>query len=212
LLVAGGAFAFLRLGAGAEKFDVVSIATTRAYQDPVLLERAWKLPAAAAFKSGFVYQANGSLCGPTTLVDVERSEGVTQATADSLLKGTGLCATGICMGGLTLDQVAELERKKSGRKVTVLRDLSLASFRDHLRRSNDPTRRYTVNFHRGLLFGQGHGHHSPIGGYLEDLDLVFVLDVNEKFKPWLAPSERVFRAFDTVDSSSGKKRGLLLIE
>jgi hypothetical protein len=37
-----------------------------------------------------------------------------------------------------------------------------------------------------------------------------VLDVNEKFKPWLVKSERLFKAIDTADS--GKKRGLLRIE
>jgi hypothetical protein len=43
-----------------------------------------------------------------------------------------------------------------------------------MRRSNDPGRRYIVNFSREQIFGAGVGHHSPIGGYLEDGDLVFV--------------------------------------
>jgi hypothetical protein len=195
-----------------EKLDVVSIATTKEYQDPSLLARAWQLPAAATFAKGFTYQANGSLCGPTSLVDVEHSLGDDAATTKSLLTGTGLCQTGVCMGGITLDQLADLTRSQAHRKVTVLRNLSLPQFREHMRQSNTASRRYTINFHRGQLFGQGHGHHSPIGGYLEDRDLVFVLDVNQKFKPWLAPSARVFAAMDTVDSSTGKKRGLLLIE
>jgi hypothetical protein len=195
-----------------EKLNVVSIATTQEYQDPALLARAWQLPAAATFIKGFTYQANGSVCGPTSLADVEHSLGDQAATTKSLLTGTGLCQTGVCMGGITLDQLAELTRSQAHRKVTLLRDLTLAQFREHMRQSNTATRRYTINFHRGQLFGQGHGHHSPIGGYLEDRDLVFVLDVNQKFKPWLAPSARVFAAMDTVDSSTGKKRGLLLIE
>jgi len=36
----------------------------------------------------------------------------------------------------------------------------------------------TQNFNRAQIFGAGVGHHSPIGGYLEAEDLVFVLDVN----------------------------------
>ncbi|HEY6077173.1 MAG TPA: phytochelatin synthase family protein, partial [Polyangiaceae bacterium] len=71
-------------------------------------------------------------------------------------------------------------------------------------------RRYIVNFQRAPLFAQGVGHHSPIAGYLEPEDLVFVLDVNEKFKPWLVSSERLFKAVDTSDGD--KKRGLLRIE
>jgi hypothetical protein len=50
---------------------------------------------------------------------------------------------------------------------------------------------------------------SPIGGYLEAEDLVFVLDVNEIYKPWLIQRERLFAAMDTLDGD--KKRGLLLI-
>jgi hypothetical protein len=63
-----------------------------------------------------------------------------------------------------------------------------------------------------MLFGKGVGHHSPIAAYLEPEDLVLVLDVNEAFGPWLVSTERLFAAMDTIDPSSGKKRGLLLLE
>jgi hypothetical protein len=42
--------------------------------------------------------------------------------------------------------------------------------------------------------------------------MVFVLDVNERYKPWLIERERLFSALDTIDSDGDKKRGLLLIE
>jgi hypothetical protein len=77
---------------------------------------------------------------------------------------------------------------------------------------NDPARRYVINFSRGPLFGTGGGHHSPIAAYLVDQDLVLVLDVNRKYGPWLVKSARLFEAMNTVDSGTGKKRGLLLIE
>jgi hypothetical protein len=64
---------------------------------------------------------------------------------------------------------------------------------------------------RGCLrIGAGTGHHSPIGGYLEAEDLVFVLDVNRDYQPWLIERARLFAAMDTWDGN--KKRGLLLIE
>jgi hypothetical protein len=116
------------------------------------------------------------------------------------------------MGGITLEELAGLARRASGRRATVLRDLSLEELRAELVRSNDPSVRYIVNFHRGPLFGQGGGHHSPIGGYLADSELVYVLDVNEEYRPWLVETERLFVAIDTVDPQSGKKRGLLRIE
>jgi len=114
------------------------------------------------------------------------------------------------VSGLTLDELAEVARVNTSRSVTVLRDLTEEQFREHLRRSNDPRRRYIVNFNRERIFSAGGGHHSPIGGYLEDEDLVFVLDVNSQFQPWLVERSRLFSAVNTHDDD--KKRGLLLIE
>ena len=92
----------------------------------------------------------------------------------------------------------------------VLRDLNEEEFREHLRRSNGPGRRYIVNFSREQIFGAGVGHYSPIGGYLEAEDLVFILDVNSNYQPWLVERQRLFAAVNTFDGD--KKRGLLLIE
>jgi hypothetical protein len=101
-------------------------------------------------------------------------------------------------------------RTATKRSVTVLRDLTPEAFRDELAHVNDPSRRYVINFTRAPIFGSGVGHHSPIGGYLEAEDLVLVLDVNEKFKPWLVERPRLYDAMNTVDGD--KKRGLLRIE
>jgi hypothetical protein len=114
--------------------------------------------------------------------------------------------------GLTLDQLADIARQKLGRNVTVLRDLDLAAFREQLSRANDPSRRYVINFSRGPLFGTGGGHHSPIAGYLDEDDLVLILDVNKKYGPWLIKSQRLYEAMNTVDTTAQKRRGLLLIE
>ena len=67
-----------------------------------------------------------------------------------------------------------------------------------------------MNFSRERIFGAGVGHYSPIGGYLESEDLVFILDVNPDFQPWLVERKRLFDAVDTLDGD--KKRGLLLVE
>jgi len=42
--------------------------------------------------------------------------------------------------------------------------------------------------------------------------VVFVLDVNKKYGPWLVKSARLYEAMNTLDTSAQKKRGLLLIE
>ena len=174
------------------------------------VEKAWKLPAASTFKRELTWQSNPSLCGPTSIANALRSLGETATSEDSVLAGTGRCWTGICFMGLTLDELAEVTRLKTKRTVTVLRDLSPDQFQQQLRRANDTGRRYIINFSRKEIFGAGTGHHSPIGGYLEAEDLVFVLDVNRDFQPWLIARARLFAAMDTWDGR--KKRGLLLIE
>ncbi|MCA1440125.1 phytochelatin synthase [Ensifer sp. IC4062] len=176
---------------------------------PELIDRAWVLPVAATFKSSVTWQSNGSRCGPASVANILRSMGEEETTEAAVLDGTGKCWTGICIMGLTLDELAEVARTKTTRKVVVLRDLTSEEFREHMKRTNDPTRRYIINFSREKIFGAGVGHHSPIGGYLEAEDMVFVLDVNEDYQPWLIERERLFSAMDTADGHI--KRGLLLI-
>src|SRR5580658_5807119 len=88
----------------------------------------------------------------------------------------------------------------------------LVGFREQMRHTNDLSRRYVINFSRGPLFGTGGGHHSPIAGYLNQEDLVLVLDVNKKYGPWLVKPDRLYDAMNTVDTTTQKKRGLLPIE
>jgi len=199
-------------GDGIDYSRVASIKTTHEYQDPALLAKAWSLPVAALYRPEIDFQNNGSFCGPTSIVNVMRSLHLA-GDQSTVLAGTGVSAfLGFLPGGITLDQVADIAQAKLGRKVTVLRDLDLPGLREHLRLSNDPSRRYVVNFTRGPLFGTGGGHHSPIAGYLADEDLVFVLDVNKKYGPWLVKPERLLEAMSVADRSSGKKRGMVLIE
>jgi hypothetical protein len=50
--------------------------------------------------------------------------------------------------------IGGVARANTARKITLLRDLSEEQFREHLRRSNDPGRRYIVNFSREKIFGR----------------------------------------------------------
>ena len=203
----------MRAGAQSDYSRVDSIKGTQAYQNPALLKQAWALPVAALYQPGIDYQRNASVCGPTSLVNVLHSL-AQPGDQEKLLEGTGLSTVlGYLPEGVTLDQVADIARLKlPGKKVSVLRDLDLKEFREQMLQTNDPSRRYVINFSRGPLFGTGGGHHSPIAGYLAEDDLVLVLDVNKKYGPWLVKSERLYEAMNTVDSATHKKRGLLLIE
>jgi hypothetical protein len=188
-----------------------SIRATRQYQDPALLARAWALPAAQRMRPAFRSQQNRSSCGPASVANVFRSLGH-DVDEGQVMEDTGMCWTGVCFGGLTLDELATVAATNQAQRATLLRDLSYPQFTEHLRRSNHPDRRYIVNFHREPLFRQGAGHHSPIGGYLEAENLVFVLDTNDSYRPFLVDARRLFEAVNTVDSSSGKTRGLLALQ
>jgi hypothetical protein len=214
--VLGGSVAIvgsMLAGAQSDYSHVDSIKGTQSYQNPPLLKQAWALPVAALYQPGIDYQRNASVCGPTSLVNVLHSF-AQPGDQEKLLEGTGLSTVlGYLPEGVTLDQMADIARLKlPGKKVSVLRDLDLKDFREQMLQTNDPSRRYVINFSRGPLFGTGGGHHSPIAGYLAEDDLVLVLDVNRKYGPWLVKSERLYEAMNTVDSATHKKRGLLLIE
>lgn len=209
ILVATGLLGAGALVVGQSKVPPQAIASS-VTRTPELVERAWRLPVAATFDRQLTWQSNGSRCGPASVANTYRSLGEAASTEDKVLAGTGRCWTGLCILGLTLDELADVARTNTSRKITLLRDLSEEEFREHLRRSNDPGRRYIVNFSRERIFGAGVGHHSPIGGYLEPEDLVFILDVNQDYQPWLIESTRLFAATNTLDGD--KKRGLLLIE
>ena len=128
---------------------------------PELLERAWHLPAAGTFNRQLIWQSNISRCGPASVANAYRSLGDTANTEGRVLAGTGRCWTGFCILGLTLDELADVARANPRHKITVLRDFSEEEFRQHLRHSNDPKRRYIVNFSRERIFGAGVGHFFP---------------------------------------------------
>ena len=190
-----------------------SIEHIPAYQSEALLARAWALPVARLYgPQGYLSQPNPSACGPTSIADVLRSEGVAADPAVVLSHADTFNIFGVLPLGLTLDQEAKLLERETGRRVEALRDLSLDSFRAEVAKSNDATKRIIVNFTRAPLFGRGHGHFSPVLGYMPEEDLVFVGDVNANYGPWLVPTSRLYDAQTTIDSASNAKRGLLEVE
>jgi hypothetical protein len=202
----------LLFGDGVDYSHAVSIKSASEYQDATLLSKAWALPVAATYHKSIDYQKNPSFCGPTSVVNVMRSLGMTADQA-TVLADTGEKTTfGMLWGGITLDRLADVARKKTNKTVTVLRDLDAATFHDHLKHINDPDRRYIANFNRGPLFAKAGGHHSPLAAYLDTEDLVLVLDVNDSYKPWLVKSDRLLAAINTRDPGTKQSRGLLLIQ
>jgi hypothetical protein len=196
-----------------------SIKNEKWYQDRSLIANAWKLPVALSYKDHFVYQENGAFCGPASIVNVfnsmDSNNGLSQS---SLFDNSSVYYMKARFLGLTLDEMWTLihdnlnESGVSEWSVKKFRDLTISEFREHMRQSNNDTRRYIINFHRQPLFGVNVGHHSPIGGYIESSDMVFILDVLEDYKPFLVPVEKLYIAMNTIDSEAGKKRGLILVK
>ncbi len=182
-------------------------------KDENLLEQAWKLPVAAVYrKTGLEKQMNGAFCGPATAVSVLRSLDVTEFSQDNVLAAAPITADKVLKMGTTIDELAAVLAKKTGNPVLVIRDIEYEEFRQHLVRSNAPASRYIINFHRPSLSGDGSGHHSPIGAFMESENLVLVLDVNEAYGPVLVAADRLFASMDTIDRRTGRKRGLIRIE
>jgi hypothetical protein len=181
-----------------------SIRSHATYQRADLLKRAWALPVAAAYQP-LLSQSVLSICGPTSVANVLRSLQV--STGKNPFSKFGVRP-------MSLDQLVRESAAimPAGWSVASVRPGDVEALRGELRLSNDPNRRYVANFTRRLLFGRGGGHHSPIGGYLEEEDLAFVLDVNSGFGPWLVSTERLFVAMDTADWAGGDKRGLARFE
>ena len=73
-----------------------------------LMERAWRLPVATTFNRQLTWQSNGSRCGPAAVANAYRSLGDAASTEGKVLAGTGRCWTGVCILGLTLDELADL--------------------------------------------------------------------------------------------------------
>lgn len=181
------------------------------WQSPALLQRSWALPVASTY-APLTSQTNPSACGPTSVANLSRSWGAPRSSDDVAAHGTA-CIAGVCLGGLTLEQLATAARETDPTwKVTVLHPESVEALVAELAHANEPSRRYVINFDRAPLFGTGGGHHSPIGGVLEPEGLIFVLDVNASYQPWLVTPARLFEAMNTVDHASGQKRGLLRFE
>ena len=63
------------------------------------------------------WQSNGSRCGPAAVANAYRSLGEAATTEAKVLAGTGRCWTGLCIIGLTLDELADVARANTARKV-----------------------------------------------------------------------------------------------
>jgi hypothetical protein len=78
-----------------------------------------------------------------------------------------------------------------------------------------PDRYLLVDFSRTTLsdYNAGGGHYSPLGAYNGPADKLLLLDVARyKYPPFWVDTDLLWRSMATVDTSSGRHRGDIMVE
>jgi len=124
-------------------------------------------------------------------------------------------ATRVAREGMTLEQLHGL-LASVGTRVQRYHgeNLSLEQLRWLLRRGlAEGSDRLVANYDRRALGQTGGGHISPLAAYDPDQDRVLILDVARYRYPavWVATPD-LWRAIRSVDTSSGRSRGVLTVE
>ncbi len=117
--------------------------------------------------------------------------------------------------GLTLAELAGIfETYPVEAEVHYGSELSLAEFREKaIANLKDPDDFMVINYLRRAIGQQRGGHISPVAAYSAATDRFLVLDVSRyKYPPvWVKASE-LWQSLDTLDTTSGKTRGMLLVQ
>ena len=121
----------------------------------------------------------------------------------------------VTFAGMTLEQLASLLRAHDlSVSVVYASESSLESFRNAARTSViDPSDVLLINYDRVALHQQGRGHISPVVAYHPGTDRFLVLDVaSYHYPPTWVPAADLWNAINTVDASSGRTRGFVLVQ
>ncbi|KAK3414576.1 hypothetical protein EUGRSUZ_H00437 [Eucalyptus grandis] len=116
--------------------------------------------------------------------------------------------------GISFGKVACLARC-AGAEVEAFRtsETTVDLFRQFVKRCSSSDNCHLVSsYHRAAFKQTGTGHFSPIGGYHAGSDMVLILDVARfKYPPHWVPLTLLWEAMDTVDKTTGQRRGFMLI-
>jgi glutathione gamma-glutamylcysteinyltransferase len=115
--------------------------------------------------------------------------------------------------GVDIDEFACLARC-NGADAEIHRggDATLQAWREALETAASGQAVVVAAYDRAALGQTGSGHFSPIGGYHASKDLALILDVARfKYPPHWISAERLWRAMQEVDPTTGKTRGWVVI-
>ncbi|MDP3937620.1 MAG: phytochelatin synthase family protein [Deltaproteobacteria bacterium] len=196
--------------------DLVAIETAPGQQ---LLAESRFTADHASLAGSFVSQSRRGFCGVATSVAVlnalRRPEPpITQSTffTDAAREVRGPLQ--VSLGGMTLGQLGDLLRAH-GLDVTVYyaSETGILSFRSVARENLTTSGDYLlVNYQRAEL-GQGEtGHISPVAAYHAATDRFLILDAAAyKYPPVWVGAEALWRAMNTIDPSSSRSRGFVVV-
>lgn len=93
-------------------------------------------------------------------------------------------------------------------------DTSLDQFRNlAINNLKQPKNFIAINYSRRSLGQKGGGHISPIAAYNKQSDRFLILDVARyRYEPLWVEAEDLWKAMNTLDSTSGKSRGFVLVD
>lgn len=177
----------------------------------------------------FLTQANLAYCGVASMVMVLNSLAVpaplaagygsyrfwTQQNVFDLARTRSVASPEqVARQGMTLQELRALLASHGLEARAIHGDrLSQSQFRLLLRRNlSTAADRLLVNYDRQALGQSGGGHISPVAAYHADTDRVLILDVARYRYPsvWV-PLADLWQAIRTIDSSSGRSRGLVIV-
>lgn len=116
--------------------------------------------------------------------------------------------------GMTLAQLANLVQSHPAKvELTYANDINVDTMRTKLAKNlANPDDFVIINYNRGELGQESIGHISPIGAYHAASDRFLLLDVARyKYPPHWVRAEALYKAMDTTDLVSGKRRGFVTI-
>jgi hypothetical protein len=164
--------------------------------------------------SMFEAQRRPAFCGvasSTTVLNALRGgRHVSQATFFEDL-ATELRVT---FSGMTLDELGALLRQHGATaEVVHAEETTLEEFRIKARENLSRARDYVlVNYQRATLGQREGGHISPLAAYSAATDQFLVLDVAAyRYPPVWVHAADLWNAMNTLDSASGRTRGLVLV-
>ncbi len=177
----------------------------------------------------FVTQDNQAYCGVASIVMVLNSLGIpapespeykpyrvfTQDNFFSNQAAVKVISPGVVSRqGMTLQELGKLlESYQVKTQVYHAGNTSLEEFRklaaDNLKQSDNFI---IINYLRKAIGQKTGGHISPLAAYNQETDRFLILDVSRyKYPPVWVKTEDLWKAMNTVDSTSGKTRGFVFV-